>query len=284
MRLLDIVRRDPKPAPWAEGHKIPWDDPGFSARMLREHLSQEHDAASRRAEMIDMHVAWMQSELLGGSPRRILDLGCGPGFYLQRLARLGHTCTGIDFSPGSIAYARERAAAESLPCTYVLADIRKAEFGPHDHYDLVMLIFGEFNVFTREEAASIVSKAQRALVPGGHLLLEPHTFEAVRQLGQAPNSWYAAEAGLFSEEPHIVLYESAWHQEQCAATERHYLVDATSCEVTLYAQTMEAYTEQEYAQLLRESGFDGIRLYPSLTGCAEPSQEALLAVVGNRRS
>ena len=48
MNLIDIVNRPLNPAPWAEGEKIPWDEPEFSARMLHEHLSQKHDAASRR--------------------------------------------------------------------------------------------------------------------------------------------------------------------------------------------------------------------------------------------
>ena len=32
--VLDIVDRTPEPAPWSEGDNIPWDDPGFSERML----------------------------------------------------------------------------------------------------------------------------------------------------------------------------------------------------------------------------------------------------------
>ncbi|MCA9368642.1 class I SAM-dependent methyltransferase, partial [Candidatus Kaiserbacteria bacterium] len=59
MQLIDIVRRTDAPRPWAEGEKIPWDDPAFSRRMLQEHLSQEHDAASRRFAVIDQHVAWI---------------------------------------------------------------------------------------------------------------------------------------------------------------------------------------------------------------------------------
>ncbi len=62
MHLLAIVSRDPNPQPWAEGEKIPWDEPGFSARMLKEHLSQAHNAASRRFEIVDLQVAWIQDE------------------------------------------------------------------------------------------------------------------------------------------------------------------------------------------------------------------------------
>jgi len=74
MNLLEIVRRPQPPEPWAEGEKIPWNDPEFSKRMLREHLSQAHDHASRRLGIIDAHVGWIHSALLGGRPSRVLDL------------------------------------------------------------------------------------------------------------------------------------------------------------------------------------------------------------------
>jgi len=50
MNLLDIIQRRAVPVPWEEGEKIPWHDPDFSRRMLREHLSQTHDLASRRSD------------------------------------------------------------------------------------------------------------------------------------------------------------------------------------------------------------------------------------------
>jgi 2-polyprenyl-3-methyl-5-hydroxy-6-metoxy-1,4-benzoquinol methylase len=111
--ILDIIDRTPKPAPWSEGDNIPWDDPGFSERMLAEHLSQEHDLASRRSEAIDHHVEWIFSEILGSRPARLLDLGCGPGLYTVRLARAGCECVGIDFSPASIRHARDLTATEA---------------------------------------------------------------------------------------------------------------------------------------------------------------------------
>ena len=114
MKLIDIVHRQAKPEPWAEGEKIPWHDPDFSQRMLEEHLSQEHDLASRRLATIDRHVAWIHGTVLSERPVSILDLGCGPGLYTNRLAGLGHTCLGIDFAPASIAYAREQAEGQGL--------------------------------------------------------------------------------------------------------------------------------------------------------------------------
>ena len=107
MTLDELFQKVDDAEPWGGDYKIPWDEPGFSRRMLNEHLSQDHDLASRRQETIDRHITCIHEDVLAGRPSRILDLGCGPGFYARRLAALGHTVHGIDFSPASIEYARK---------------------------------------------------------------------------------------------------------------------------------------------------------------------------------
>ncbi|MCO6450469.1 MAG: class I SAM-dependent methyltransferase [Caldilineales bacterium] len=264
MRLIDIINRQGVPEPWAEGEKIPWNDPAFSARMLAEHLSQAHDAASRRAEIIDRHVAWIHDDVLRGQPTRILDLGCGPGLYSNRLAQLGYQCTGIDFSPASITYAREQAVRTGVSSTFILDDIRTADFGAG--YGLVMLIFGEFNVFRPAEARDILVRAHRALEPDGILLLEPHTFAQVQGLGQQPRSWFSAGQGLFGDEPHLVLRESFWNEAQNVAIERYYVIDGATTEAACHSSSTQAYADEEYRSMLAECGFGEVAFYPVLGG------------------
>jgi SAM-dependent methyltransferase len=277
MDLMDIIRRQIAPDPWSEGEKIPWNEPGFSQRMLREHLSQEHDAASRRIEIIGRHVAWIHHTVLSGKPTKILDLGCGPGLYSNRLAKLGHECVGIDFSPASIAYARDCAQVDKLHCSYVQQDIRAADYG--QGYGLAMLIFGEFNTFRPSDAKLILKKAHQALKENGHLLLEIHTFRAVQAIGEQPASWYATESGLFSEQPHVRLKENFWDAQQNAATERYYIVDGSTGSVTRCTASMQAYTEEQYRSLLEACGFGNIESHPSLRGDIDESQSDLFAIV-----
>lgn len=281
--LLDIIQRQSNPEPWAEGEKIPWNDPEFSHRMLQEHLSQDHDAASRRFSVIDKHVAWIHHHLAqlpsSSTPRRILDIGCGPGLYTSRLARLGYECVGIDFSPASIAYAKASAEQDNLPCVYHLDDLRNAEFG--NHYDLVMSIFGEFNVFRPGEAHQILHKAWAALNPGGLLLLEVHTLEFVKRLGEQPPGWYSTPQGLFSEQPHICLQESFWNASRQVTTERYYVINAQTGKVNSHASSMQAYSQPEYTNLLAEHHFGNIRFLASLEDSGEkPAQpDAELIVI-----
>ena len=100
--------------------------------------------------------------------------------YLHRLAALGHSCVGIDYSPASVAHAKGRATEAGLAIQYVHEDVRAAEFG--DGFDLVMMIWGEFNVFPPDDAKRLVGKCAAALRPSGTLLLEPHTFKGFPQL------------------------------------------------------------------------------------------------------
>jgi SAM-dependent methyltransferase len=277
MNLLDLFHRDIVPQPWAEGEKIPWHDPEFSRRMLGQHLSQEHDAASRRASIIDRQVDWIHRELLRKSPSRILDLGCGPGFYLSRFSALGHACHGIDFSPASIEYALEH---NQQGCTYTLGDIRTTDYG--SGYDVVMLIYGEFNVFKSSDAALILNNAFSALVSGGRLLLELISFDAVYETGNQPATWYSAERDLFADGPHICLMESFWDEPRCVAMERYFIVDAADGVVTRYSISTQAYTEVQIRAMLEGIGFSDIEVHPSLMGRENSGQPELFVVVARK--
>jgi SAM-dependent methyltransferase len=262
--ILDIVDRNPTPVPWSEGDNIPWNDPEFSERMLAEHLSQEHDLASRKSETIYQHVEWVFSNVLGSRPARVLDLACGPGLYARHLAGKDCDYVGIDFSPASIRHAKETAVAEGLSCTFHRADVRDGLFG--EDFDLVMMIYGQINVFPRDQGLEILKNARLALKPGGALLLEVQSLEHIRKGGEAGPSWYSAETGLFSSEPHVVLQENFWDADAKASTNRFSVIDAQTNTVSTYALSNEAYTKQELTNALVMAGFEDVERFPSLTG------------------
>ncbi len=276
MKLADLGARE-EVVPWAAGGKIPWHEPAFSKRMLRAHLSQEHDRASRRLEIIDKHVAWVHQYVLGATTARILDLGCGPGFYATRLARLGHSCVGIDVSPASIEHARSEADRERLSCEYRLDDLAAADLGTG--FDLVLFTFGELNCFPPADAEAILAKARHALSPGGALVVEAHTEQLVRSLGEQEPTWFSASQGIFSDAPHLCLREGDWHPDSRAATERYLVVSLASSEVASYVNTTQAYSDGEYVDALQRAGFAEVERHRSLTGDAADSDDGLFVLV-----
>lgn len=267
MSIRRIIGRDNPPSDWQTWSKIPWDEPGFSTRMLANHLSQEHDWASRTNTVIDGQVAFIHAQLPFGA--RILDLGCGPGLYTSRLSTLGHQCTGVDFSPASINYARELPGADSI--TYIHEDIKS--FQAAGTFDAVLLLFGEINAFSLRDAAIILENAVLALRPEGKLFIEAHSFEAVKEIGILPLAWQTLKTGLFSDRPHLYLEEHFWNEALAIAMTRYYILDADSNETSEYPALMQAYSNAQYAEMLQ---FAGLARVEPVSAADWPTGEAFV--------
>lgn len=270
-KIAALLDRAPV-VPFGEGVGIPWGDPVFSARALEEHLCQAHDRASRRFEVIDRQVAWLQQVLLADRGGVVLDLGCGPGLYTSRLAKLGHRCVGVDLSPASIEYAREQVEREGLACRYELGDLGSVALPPGNN--LALMLFGEFNMFSPSVASGLLRRVQGCLAPSGSLLLEVHPYETVRDIGEAPPHWALEEQGVFSDAPHLLLTESDWHAGQRVATER-FTVIRDGAPTRSYSQTTQAYSDEELEEMLSEAGFSVAGWYESWGVTSEEDAQLL---------
>jgi SAM-dependent methyltransferase len=241
--------------PFAGYDNIPWHDPDFGERMLTEHLDQGHDLASRRSPIIEEQVRWIHENVLGGESARILDLACGPGLYANLLTGLGHEVTGIDVSPASIVYARDHSNRGAI---FIEGDIRDAEYG--SGYRLVMLLSGEFNVFSPDDAATILSRASQSLLPGGTVLLEVNSADALRR--RATRDFRLLDSGLFATEPHLLLEEGAWHADQAALVTRYTVIRLKDAGIRQFGASYQSYLDFELAGLLSGQGFEDMNMLP----------------------
>ncbi|MCZ9355411.1 class I SAM-dependent methyltransferase [Streptomyces mutabilis] len=94
-----------------------------------------------------------------------LDLCCGTGAGVDVLSRVcRESVTGVDFSAGMLAVARERAVPEGPAVSWVRADARALPFGPA--FDLVVS-FGAFGHFLPRELPGLFGQVRSVLRPGG---------------------------------------------------------------------------------------------------------------------
>src|SRR5579864_2352827 len=130
----------PWPVPFDTGTELDWGRPEYARRLLREHLDQTHDGASRRRSVIAGQVRRLR-RLLPATPARILDAGCGPGLYAVPLAALGHDVTGVDVSTPAIRHARGLARDTHLLGTarFVAGDLRDVAL-PAGRFDAALLV------------------------------------------------------------------------------------------------------------------------------------------------
>ena len=70
-------------------------------------------------------------------PLRVLDAGCGPGFFSVLLSRAGHIVSGIDGSSGMLAHARENAAHFGVSPHLLQGDFGTLPFAA-ETFDLVI--------------------------------------------------------------------------------------------------------------------------------------------------
>jgi SAM-dependent methyltransferase len=104
------------------------------------------------------------SELSGMAPLRLLDVGCANGQFLARAAALGHTVTGVDFSPEDIEACRRQGFE-----AYV-ADLSKdnALIDGNRRFDAITL----FQVIEHLEAPDLVfEQLGRLAETGANLML-----------------------------------------------------------------------------------------------------------------
>ncbi|MCL2544450.1 MAG: class I SAM-dependent methyltransferase [Clostridia bacterium] len=198
-----------RPALYERTREAFWNDPYIATQMLAAHLDPGIDAASRRPETIDRSVAWMLSLVPKGA--RLLDIGCGPGLYTKRLAEGGLRVTGLDFSAGSIAYAR----AHDGRSEYILQDYLAMDF--EGAFDIVTLIYCDYGALIPRERRELLRRVHRALKPGGLFVLDVFTPRRAAGRREAA-SWELHEnGGFWSPEPHICLDASFFYGETAEA-------------------------------------------------------------------
>ena len=247
--IHDIGARTRKPALFEPSEAPFWDDPHISRELLRCHLDDTQEAASRPATAIRAIVDRLVSGGVVGAGTRVLDLGCGPGRYAEALASAGAPVTGVDFSARSIAYARESAARQGLDIEYRLQDFRTLD--EVEAFDVVMQVYGELSTFGNPVRDQILADIRRALVPGGWLVFDASTPAHRARVGRR-NGWSVAEGGLWRAGPHLVLSDAFEYPDDVWCDQ--YVV-ADDDGVTAYRMWFHDYWPQTLSPVLGRAGF-----------------------------
>src|SRR5438045_7980563 len=79
----------------------------------------------------------------------VLDAGCGTGENALFFADRGHQVTGIDFLPGPIELAKQKAAQRGISATFLVMDALQLDSLPQQFDNVIDC--GLFHVFSDED-------------------------------------------------------------------------------------------------------------------------------------
>ncbi|GAB4151446.1 MAG: hypothetical protein Fur0021_15370 [Candidatus Promineifilaceae bacterium] len=263
--LWRLYYRPERPQLWQGGGNLPWNDPAFSQRMLREHLDESHGAASRVAAERAQQIDWLWRRLALEPGQRVLDMTCGPGLYAVELARRGCQVVGVDFGPAAIAHAIAWAQSNGVAdrCHFVEQDVTVWQ-SDGELYDAALFLYGQLAVFPRDQAQRLLQTISQALRPGGKLCVELLDQDKVDK--QRGSWWFTDEQGLWGSAPFLHLGERFWDEASRASMERFQILHLETGQLDEIILCDQTYAVTEMEQMMQQAGFATVNVYPAWDG------------------
>jgi SAM-dependent methyltransferase len=272
----DIVTRRPQPFEFYTAKEL-WTDPHIAKEMLKFHLDNDTELASRNSGFIDRSVEWIVQHFRISEGTRICDLGCGPGLYASRLAGKGAKVTGVDFSQNSLQYARTKAAEAGLEIEYIHADY--LEHIPSEPFDLLMLIYCDFCALGPRQRNSLLDKMKSVLAPKGKLLFDVCSTQLYDETEESREKEKYPEGGFWTSEPHYVFLSVFKYPEERLLLHKHTIIQQGKTK-DIY-NWVQCYTVDSIRAELESAGFEVAEFFSNVGGEPWVGSSKEIAVVAN---
>ncbi|MCU0264112.1 MAG: methyltransferase domain-containing protein [Candidatus Nanopelagicales bacterium] len=251
---LDVLRQLETEAPRVGGSI--WRDQHVQQQLLRAHLDESNDLATRLPATVEATIDWLVAGLPAGAA--VLDLGCGPGLYAQRLADRGFDVTGVDVNAASLQHARGRAKGT---VRYVLADYSVDM--PPGPFDLVVMIYLDFGTHLPPVQRRVLEMVRSRLRPAGRFIFDHLDASAASR--HAPGREWAASTtgGFWAPGAHLLLTEH-FVDEGALAQRIHYTL-LTEAGTRSFDVWEHCFTEASIREMVTAAGFSHLALHRGVT-------------------
>jgi SAM-dependent methyltransferase len=251
-----------------------WTRPHLARQMLRFHLDQETDLASRRFETIDQVVNWIDAQL-NLSGKRVCDLGCGPGLYAMRFADKGADVTGIDFSSHSLEYARLKANEGGYAIRYQQADYLQDELPAG--FDVVTLIYTDYCVLSPAQRKTLLGRIREMLKPGGKFVMDVSGTGSFAGKQDSTRIENRLMGGYWAEGDYVGIHQAFVYKQANLSLDRYTIVEPH--ETWEIFNWFQHFTEESLRSELGSAGFEISQMAGDLTGKPLTSGSDFIAVI-----
>jgi SAM-dependent methyltransferase len=139
-------------------------------RAYYDDFSRDYDRGRDRGyhAMIDEIESGAVIELASG--KDVLEVGCGTGLVLSKVAKVARQARGVDLSPGMLSHARARGL-----------DVREGDATSLPFEDASFDVVYAFKVLAHvPDVDRAIAEMTRVVRPGGHVLVEVYNRHSLR--------------------------------------------------------------------------------------------------------
>lgn len=145
-----------------------WTNDQLKEIVFNSYFTADIEGGSEDESKINSTVEFIVNNFPTQKYPRILDLGCGPGFYSYKLAQKNYLVTGIDISDVALSYAKKQS--NNMENTnYFNMDIFNMEL--NQNYNIILLLFFTYSNFKKKDRKKILQNVKKLLVDKNSVFL-----------------------------------------------------------------------------------------------------------------
>ncbi|QDP39176.1 class I SAM-dependent methyltransferase [Radiobacillus deserti] len=260
--MNDIFKHLQTPEVFKEGNVNYWTDSMFSDLILRAHLDQNHSGGSRNHEFMTRSVSFINDVAPSDRYNKLIDLGCGPGLYCEKLSEIGYDVTGVDISESSIEYAQNKAKQENLNITYKIESF--LDLNESDKYDVALLIYYLYGSINSNGRKKLLERIFKSLKNGGILLLDVTSKVSFDNFKEEQTWSFSSKQGTLANNSYIGFRQALKYPDQITL-EKTSLLFKDKDPITFNIWN-KSFDKDELIKEAKDVGFNIKNLYSDVAG------------------
>lgn len=263
-----------KPPLYTKSEVAFWNDKHISKQMLKAHLDPEFEGASRKLAFIEKSAAWIKEIVPPSNFPLLLDMGCGPGIYAERLATMGYQVTGIDFSKRSIDYGQNSAIEQGLDITYLYQNYLHMDL--NKVFDFTIMIYCDYGALSTTDRQIAMQKVFNHLRPGGKFLLDVFSAAKYNHF-QEKKTWEICHNGGFWREDKYVALNGCYKYSNNVTLEQISII--SNRETATYYLWNSYFTKEALIKEANDAGFKVCKVFGDVTGSSYQEDNFTIAIL-----
>lgn len=204
----------------------------------------------------------------------LLDIGCGPGIYAEKFAKVGYRVTGIDFSKRSIDYALKSSMKQGLAITYIYQNYLNMNL--NKVYDFATMIYCDYGALSTIDRQTVMKKIYNHLKPGGKLLLDVFSMAKYDSFQEKQTWELCRNGGFWREEEYAALYGQYKYLDNVTLEQISIIYNS---ETTTYYLWNTYFTKKALIEEANAAGFKVCDVFGDVAGCPYNESDVTIAIL-----